>query len=94
MSIASLKLPEAVRGATVQNTKRGCDGRSLTEIKFANALGKFVDLIILKNCAFVLNPCLGKLFRLWLSTSIFPSIRNYGYLQPVVKKGDSSNSSN
>ena len=50
--------------------------------------------IVLKNCASVLTPCLVKLFRLCLSTSIFPSCWKYAYVQPVPKKGDRSNPSN
>ncbi len=53
-----------------------------------------VPPVILKNCAFVLTPCLVKLFRLCLSTSTFPSCWKYAYVQPVPKKGDHSNPSN
>ncbi len=42
----------------------------------------------------MLAPCLVKLFRLCLSTSIFPSCWKYAYVQPVPKKGDRSNASN
>ncbi len=42
----------------------------------------------------LLTPCLVKLFRLCLSTSTFPSSRKYAHVQPVRKKGDSSNPSN
>ncbi len=52
-----------------------------------------VPPIVLKNCASVLTPCLVKLFRLCLSTSTFPSLWKYAYLQPVPKKGDRSNPS-
>ncbi len=53
-----------------------------------------VPPIVLKNCASVLTPCLVKLFRLFLSTSTFPSCWKYSYIQPVPKKGDRSNPSN
>ncbi len=43
--------------------------------------------IILKNCASVLTPYLVELFRLCLSASCW----NYGFVQPVPKKGDRSN---
>ncbi len=46
--------------------------------------------IVLKNCASVLSPSLVKLFRLCLSTSIFPSCWKYAYVLPVPKKGDRS----
>ncbi len=52
-----------------------------------------VPPIVLKNCAFVLTPCLVKLFRLCLSTSTFPSCWKYAFIQPVPKKGDRSNPS-
>src|SRR6201990_2844 len=44
--------------------------------------------MVLKTCASELAPCLGKLFRLCLSTSTFP------FIQPVPKKGDHSQPSN
>ncbi len=50
-----------------------------------------VPPIALKNCASVLTPYLVKLFRLFLSTSTFPSGWKYAYIQPVPKKDDSSN---
>ncbi len=53
-----------------------------------------VPPIVLENCASMLTPCLVKLFRLWLSTSIFPSWWKYVYIQLVPKKGDYSNPSN
>ncbi len=53
-----------------------------------------VPPVFLKNCASVLTCCLVKLFRLCLSTSIFPSCWKYAYRQPVPKKGDRSNPSN
>ncbi len=49
--------------------------------------------IVLKNCASVLTPCLVKLFRLYLSTSTFPSCWKHAYIQNVPKKGDRSNPS-
>ena len=51
-------------------------------------------LIVLKNCASVLAPCLVKLFRLCLSTSTYPSFWKYAYIQSVPKKGNRSNPSN
>ena len=53
-----------------------------------------VPPIVLKNCASVLAPCLGKLFHLCLSTSTFPSCWKFAHIQPVPKKGDRSNPSN
>ncbi len=49
---------------------------------------------VLKNCVFVLTPCLVKLFRLCLSTSTFPFCWKYAYIQPLPKKVDRSNPSN
>jgi hypothetical protein len=43
-----------------------------------------VPPIVLKNCASVLSPCLGKLFRLCLSTSSFPSCWKRALVQPVL----------
>ncbi len=42
----------------------------------------------------MLTPCVVKLFRLCLSTSTFPSIWMYAYVQPMPKKGYRSNPSN
>ncbi len=53
-----------------------------------------VPPIVLKNCTSVLAPSLVKLFRLYLSTSTFPSCWKYAHVQPVPKKGDRSNPSN
>ncbi len=53
-----------------------------------------VPPIILKNCAFVLKPCLVQLFGLCLSTSTFTSCWKYAHIEPVPKKGDCSNPSN
>ncbi len=53
-----------------------------------------VPPIVLKNCASVLTPYLAKLFRLCISTSIFPSCWKYAYIQPMPKKRDRSNPSN
>ncbi|WP_435362530.1 hypothetical protein, partial [Klebsiella pneumoniae] len=50
--------------------------------------------VVLKNCASVLTPCLGKLFRLCLSSCIFPSCWKFALIQPVPKKGDRSQPSN
>ncbi len=38
----------------------------------------------------MLTPCLVKLFRLCLFTSIFPSCLKYAFVQPVPEKGDRS----
>ncbi len=51
-------------------------------------------MIVLKNCASVLTPCVAKLFRLCLSPSTFPSCWRYTYIQPVHKKDHCSNPSN
>ena len=53
-----------------------------------------VPPVVLKNCASVLTPCLGKLFRLCLSTCTFPSSWKFALIQPVPKKGDRSQPSN
>ena len=53
-----------------------------------------VLLIVLKNCASVLAPCLAKLFQLCLSTSTSPSCWKFAYIQLVPKKSDRSNSIN
>ena len=50
--------------------------------------------LVLKNCASVLTPCLGKLFRLCLSSGTFPSCWKFALIQPVPKKGDRSQPSN
>src|ERR1700755_643843 len=50
--------------------------------------------MVLKTCASELAPCLGKLFRLCLSTSTFPSCWKRALIQPVPKKGDPSQPSN
>ncbi len=42
----------------------------------------------------MLTPCLPKLFRLCLSTSIFPFCWKYAYVQPVPNEVDRSNPSN
>ena len=53
-----------------------------------------VPPVVLKNCASELTPCLGKLFRLCLSTNTFPSSWKFALIQPVPKKGDRSLPSN
>ena len=50
--------------------------------------------VVLKTCVSELAPCLGKLFRLCLSTSTFPSCWKRALVQPVPKKGDPSQPSN
>src|SRR6201990_1646490 len=50
--------------------------------------------VVLKTCASELAPCLGKLFRLYFSTSTFPSCWKRAIIQPVPKKGDPSQHSN
>ncbi len=50
--------------------------------------------IVLKNCAYLLTPCLVKLFRSFLLSSTFPSCWKYAFIQPVPKKSDRSNPSN
>ena len=42
-------------------------------------------IIVLKNCATMFAPWLVKLFRLFLSTSTYPSCFKYEYIQPVTK---------
>ena len=53
-----------------------------------------VPPVVLKNCASELTPCLGKLFRLCLSSNTFPSSWKFALIQPVPKKGDRSLPSN
>ena len=53
-----------------------------------------VPPIVPQNCAFVLAPCLVKLFQLCLSTFTFPSCWKFVYIQPVPKEGDRSNPTN
>ena len=53
-----------------------------------------VPPVVLKNCASVLTPCLGKLFRLCLSSCTFPTCWKFALIQPVPKKGDRSQPSN
>ena len=53
-----------------------------------------VPPVVLKNCASELTPCLGKLFRLCLSSNTFPSSWKYALIQPVLKKSDRSLLSN
>jgi len=50
--------------------------------------------VVLKTCVSELAPCRGKLFRLCLSTSTFPSCWKRALIQPVPKKGDPSQPSN
>ncbi len=53
-----------------------------------------VPPIVLKNCAYVVTSCLVILFRIYLSTSTFPSCWKYAYIHPVSKKADLSKPSN
>ena len=53
-----------------------------------------VPPIVLKYCAFVLAPCLVKLFSFCLSTPTYTSCWKYAYIQPIPKKSDCSNPSN
>ena len=46
-----------------------------------------VPPVVLQNCASELTPCLGKLFRLCLSSNVFPSCWKFALIQPVPKKG-------
>src|SRR6201990_1715513 len=55
---------------------------------------RFSKVALLKTCASELTPCFGKLFRLCLSTSTFPSCWKHALIQPVPKKGDPSQPSN
>src|ERR1700755_2739043 len=50
--------------------------------------------LFLKTCASELASCLGKLFRLCLSTLTFPSCWKRALIQPVPKKGNQSQPSN
>src|ERR1700755_2804646 len=48
-----------------------------------------IPLVVLKTCASELATCLGKLFRLCLSTATFPSYWKRPLIQPVPKKDPS-----
>src|ERR1700755_728546 len=63
----------------------------LSELNTKNAYGPDgIPPAVLKTCASELAPCLGKLFRLCLSTSTFPSCWKRALILPVPKKGDPS----
>ena len=66
---------------------------SVLDIKKAYGLDG-IPPVVLKTCALELAPCLTKLFRLCLSTSIYPSCWKLALVQPVLKKGDPSQPSN
>ena len=71
------------------------DISALFELNNKNAYGPDgIPPVVLKTCASELAPCLGKLFRLCLSTSTFPSCWKRALIQPVPKKGDPSQPSN
>ncbi|KAL7643877.1 UNVERIFIED_CONTAM: hypothetical protein RMT77_005883 [Armadillidium vulgare] len=68
---------------------------ALSELNTKKAYGPDGILpAVIKTCASELAPCLGKLFRLCLSTSTFPSCWKRALIQPVPKKGDPSQPSN
>ena len=68
---------------------------ALSELNTKKAYGPDgIPPVALKTCASELAPCLGKLFRLCLSTSTFPSCWKRALIQPVPKKGDPSQPSN
>ncbi|KAL7634069.1 UNVERIFIED_CONTAM: hypothetical protein RMT77_015397 [Armadillidium vulgare] len=68
---------------------------ALSELNTKKAYGPDgIPPVVLKTCASELAPCLGKLFRLCLSTSNFPSCWKRALIQPVPKKGDPSQPSN
>ena len=68
---------------------------ALSELNTKKAYGPDgIPPVVLKTCASELAPCLGKLFRLCLSTSTFPSCWKLALIQPVPKKGDPSQPSN
>jgi exonuclease III len=68
---------------------------ALSELNTKKAYGPDgIPPVVLKTCASELAPCLGKLFRLCLSTSTFPSCWKRALIQPVPKKGDPSQPSN
>ncbi|KAL7630285.1 UNVERIFIED_CONTAM: hypothetical protein RMT77_019571 [Armadillidium vulgare] len=52
------------------------------------------DKMVLKTWASELQPCLGKLLRICLSISTFPFYWKHAFIQPVLKKGISSQPSN
>src|SRR6201990_1347100 len=68
---------------------------ALSELNTKKAYGPDgIPPVVLKTCASELAHCLGKLFRLCLSTSTFPSCWKRALIQPVPKKGDPSQPSN
>ncbi|KAL7632739.1 UNVERIFIED_CONTAM: hypothetical protein RMT77_016940 [Armadillidium vulgare] len=68
---------------------------ALSELNTKKAYGPDgIPPLVLKTCASELAPCLGKLFRLCLSTSTFPSCWKRALIQPVPKNGDPSQPSN
>src|SRR6201990_502230 len=68
---------------------------ALSELNTKKAYGPDdIPPVVLKTCASKLAPCLGKLFRLCLSTSTFPSCWKRALIQPVPKKGDPFQPSN
>ena len=50
--------------------------------------------VVLKNCVSELSPCLVKFFRVCLSTSTYPYCWTSAHIQPIPKRGHSSNLSN
>ncbi|KAL7640560.1 UNVERIFIED_CONTAM: hypothetical protein RMT77_008835 [Armadillidium vulgare] len=68
---------------------------ALSELNTKKAYGPDgIPPVVLKTCASELASCLGKLFRLCLSTSTFPSCWKRTLIQPMPKKGDPSQPSN
>ena len=64
---------------------------ALSELNTKKAYGPdVIRPVVLKTYASELVSCLGKLFRLCLSTSIFPSCWKHALIQPVPKKGEPS----
>ena len=68
---------------------------ALSELNTKKAYGPDgIPPVVLKTCASELAPYLGKLFRLCLSSSTFPSCWKKALIQPVPKKGGPSQPSN
>src|SRR5678816_1543344 len=49
---------------------------------------------VLRECAYVLTPPLVQLYSLCLNTNIFPQCWKHAHVQPIPKKGSSSDPSN
>src|ERR1700755_2152234 len=67
---------------------------ALSELNSKKVYGPNGHSVFLKSGDSEIAPCLGKLFCHCLFTSTFPSCWKRALIQPVLKKGDSSQLSN